>query len=317
MTREIRKELNRARRLYQSKKHEEAYEIYDSLYMKNPEAFDHWDKVRYCWCMYYLFIRNPKDDSQLFEYVEMVTDTVKQEDINVSPVCVYTQCVFKAIMHLKKQDDWEYMLYWLDKLNPELLNEDQNESNGVVYPSKKEEYYKFLTTALLKCGDYEECIEASQKALQSIKVDFAFDGDVWLNWRIGKSLMGLDQYGDALTYFEKVMPVKNDWYIYKDMAICSHEILRDGDALKYARQAVMAEGPSSSKVNLYCLIYKILKDSNPEAAMMHAELFLALKIESGAHIPEEIEDLDIDEESLDIHSLESQVSDFWKNYEGD
>lgn len=317
MTREIKRDLNRAAALYKNKKHQDAFEIYEKHFLENPEAFGHWDKIRYCWCIYYLHIKNPADSTELFEYAETVTDIVKQDDLNSAPVCVYTQVVFNVIMYLKNQDDWEYMTYWLDKLDPKLLDEKQNTSGEKTYPSKREEYYKFMSTALLKCGDYEECIEVSQEALNTVKVDFAFDGDVWLNWRIGKSLLGLKQYGDALEYFEKVAPIKKEWYMYKDMAICCHEMHMKDDAVKYARMAVLAKGSFSSKVNLYCLIYKILKDSRPEIAMKHAELFLGLKLQNGGAIPEFIDDLDIDEDNLNIESLESEICDFWKSYGGD
>lgn len=129
MTREIRKDLNRAKALYKSGKRQEAFEIYDKHFLENPDKFDHWDKIRYCWCMYYLYIKDSTDEGELFEYTETVTDIVKQEDLNESPVCVYTQCVFKALMYLKSQEDWEYMLYWLDKLNPELLSANDKESS--------------------------------------------------------------------------------------------------------------------------------------------------------------------------------------------
>ena len=64
-------------------------------------------------------------------------------------------------------------------------------------------------------------------------------------------------------------------------------------------------------VNLYYLIYNILKDTNSDAAMMHAKLYLALKLESGAGIPDDIEDLDIDEADLDIEELESEIRNYW------
>lgn len=309
MTREIRKDLNKARKLYKSGKKQEAFEIYERHYSENPEVFDHWDKVRLCWCIYYLYIRDSKDETEIMEYAEMVTGIVRQDDLNKSPVCVYTQCIFKVLMVLKSNEDWEFMLYWLDKLNPDLLNEEQNESGGIVYPSKKEEYYFLASKAYLACQDFEECIEISKEALDKVTVDFAFDGDVWHYRRIAKSLYGLGQYDDALTYFEKVVKVKRDWYILKEIAQTYYEINEFDDALKYAVEAILSNNPLEIKVNVFYLIYNILKDENGP---------LALKIESGSIVPDEIEDLGIDESELDIPVLESEIRKYWtdRKYEG-
>ena len=310
MTREIRKDLNKASQLYRAKKHQEAFDIYEKQFLESPESFNHWDKVRYCWCMYYLFIRNQSDESTLMEYTEAVTDIVNQDDLNERPVCVYTQCVFKVIMFLKSQQDWEYMLYWLDKLDPKLLSENDKESKDSKYPSKKEDYYRYLSTAYFKCGDWQECIDTSKEALKTLK-SFAFNGDIWHMWRIGKSLNKLGQVEEALTYLNKVIEVESDWYILKEIADCYYQLDINDKAIKYASKAVLSDGETKTKVNLYYLIYTILKDSNEDLALTHAKLYLALKLESGAQIAEDIEDLDIDETDLDINELETEIRDYW------
>ena len=67
MTREIRKELNEAGKLYKSQKRQEAFEIYDKHFLENHEVFKRWDKIRYCWCMYYLFIKDQNDETDLVD----------------------------------------------------------------------------------------------------------------------------------------------------------------------------------------------------------------------------------------------------------
>ena len=310
MTREIRKDLNRAKEIYHAKNYQEAFDIYDKRYSQAPERFDDWDRVRYCWCMYYLFIRDSNDETELVEYTEMITETVRQEDLNKRPVCVYAQSVFKVIMFLKKRDDWEYMLYWLDKLNPKLLSENEKESGDSRYASKKEDYYKYLSTAYLKCGDWQECIDASQEALDTI-TSFAFNGDIWHKWRMAKSYNKLGDAEDALCLLYEVVKVRKDWYILKELADCSYQVAEDYDALKYASQAVLTDDPVNVKVNLYYLIYNILKCTDNDLALKHAKLYLAIKLESGAQIAEDIEDLNLDEDNLDISELEAEIRDYW------
>ena len=309
MTREVRKELSRAARLFKSKKHEEAYKIYDKFYLENPDVFNHWDKIRYCWCIYYLFIRDSTDESELMEYAEMVTDITRQQDLTTEPVCVYTQSVFRVIMFLKSRDDWEYMLYWLDKLNPELLSHNQRDSK---FASKKEDYYKYLSTASLKCREYEECLEASQTALKELD-SFAFNGDIWHKWRIAKSLNSLSRPQEALKYLEEVRRNFNYWYILKETADCYHKTGDNENAIKYASEAVLTDDPANLKVNLYYLIYQILKDTDNDLALTHAKLYLGLKLESGANIAEDIEDLNLDEDNLDINELESEIKNHWSS----
>ena len=314
MTKEIRKELNQAKRLYKTGKKEDAYEIYDEIYAEHPEKFDKWDKIRYCWSIYYLFIRDSNDEYELEENVKRVTEIVKQEDLNNAPVCVYTQSVFKIVMHFKSEGACQNMLYWLDKLNPELLSEDLNDGKNSAYPSKKEEYYKFLSIAHLSCGDYEECIDVSRKALDMFET-FALNGDTWHRWRIAKSLKQLDRPQEALTYLEEVVKVQQDWFILKEFAENHHMLGDDESALRYASQSALKEGPVEIKVNLYFLIYDILKETDPDLALQHAKLYLALKLQSGAPINEEIEELGIDEENLDIDELENEIYNYWREFQ--
>jgi tetratricopeptide (TPR) repeat protein len=212
-------------------------------------------------------------------------------------------------MFLKGREDWEYLLYWLDKLNPELLVEDQRDSK---FPSKKEDYYRYLSTAHFKCGDWQECINASKEALDTLE-SYAYNGDIWHMWRIGKSLNQLDCPEEALNYLNKVAEFEYYWYVLTEIADCHHKLGNDDEALKYASKAVLADGDVKVKVNLFYLIYQILKDRDENMAIRHAELYLAIKLESGAGIAEDIEDLNIDEDNLDINDLESEIRKYWSS----
>lgn len=130
-------------------------------------------------------------------------------------------------------------------------------------------------------------------------------------WRIAKSLNKLDQPDEALIYLRKVVEVQKDWYVLKELADCSYKTGNTAEAIEWAQKAVLTDDPVNVKVNLYYLIYNILKDTNHDLAIKHAELFLALKLESGANVPDDIEDLNIDESDLDITELESEIRKYW------
>ena len=61
----------------------------------------------------------------------------------------------------------------------------------------------------------------------------------------------------------------------------------------------------------YHLIYNILRESDLDAALMHAKLYLALKLENSGEIESDIEDLCLDEDSLDILELEKETREYW------
>lgn len=312
MTKEIRKELNQATRLYKAGKRQEAYEIYNRHFNENPDELRHWDRIRYCWCIYYMHIKDSYDERELIENAELVTDIIKQEDLNTSPVCVYTRCVFRLLKFYKKSGDWDIVLYWLDKLDPELLSETQDKSGDMIFPSNKEEYYSLKSKALLECDEFKGCIQISYKALTSF-ADFANNGDVWHKFRIAKALRELDEPQKAITFLEDVANDFDYWYVFKEFAE-DYYMLDDMDlALEYAVKAILADGPVNMKVNLYLLVFNICRQTDADLALLHAKLFLAIKLETGTEIPDYIADLEIDEDDLDVAALECEIKDYWKN----
>ncbi|WP_458404040.1 tetratricopeptide repeat protein [Methanobrevibacter sp.] len=309
----VRKELLEAKKLYKSREYEKALELYESHYLEHPELLNGWDKIFYSWSIYQLHIKNYKNESELFEYAELITELIPQGDLNKAPVCAYTLSVFKVLNCLKDNNDWEYMIYWLDKLNPDLLDEKQGHGQDIVFASNREKYFNFASKAYLECGDYEDCIEVSKKALESL-TDFTNNSDVWYNWRIAKSLKVLNRNEEALDCLKEVSKVKGDWFVQKEIAE-NYYILNDVESAKdYITNAVLTNDPDLIKVNLYYLIYKILKDDDPELALLHARYFVAIKLESDAPIPDEIEELLIDEDDLNIRSLKHQIKDYWTDY---
>ena len=313
MTKEIRKNLSQAKKLYQSNKFKEALTIYEECYLENPEVFTRWNKIFYTWSLYRIYIKNPEDEDKLFESAKVVTELVKQEDLNKNDTCPYTFSVFKVLDYLYSDNDYSNLIYWLDKINPELLDEKQFKSNDRVYRSRKEKYYDYSSKAYFECEEYEKCISISKEALNTLTV-FTNSGDVWHRWRIAKSLKELLENRKALTYLEEVVKVKKDWFVQKEIAENYYILDEDEKALDYICEAVLSNDPINIKVNLYNLAYKILKENNPDLALKHAKLFLAIKLDNESQIPDDIEELLIDEDNLDKKELESEIRQYWLEY---
>ena len=313
MTKEIRKELVEAKKLYKDKKYEEALSIYEKHYVENPEALNNWDKIFYSWSLYQLYVKDGDDEDKMFESAELVTELIKQDDLNERPVCAYTLTVFKVLDYLYAVHDYFNLLVWLEKINPELLDEKRYDSGERVYRSRKEKYYDYATKAYFECDEFEKCIETSKEALSTL-TEFTNSSDVWYNWRIAKSYRELSENEEALKYLEEVSKVKKDWFVSKEIAENYHCLGEDEKAMDYIGVAVLTNDPMTIKVNLYYLAYKILIEINPELAQKHAELFYAIKSENDSQIPDEIEELDIDEDNLDKRALESELKEYWSAY---
>ena len=311
---EIRKDLAEARKLANTYKNEEALEIYEKHYKLNPEAFTKQDRVSYAWAIYRVHIKDTADEYELFDFTQFITELTEQRNLNKYATCPYTFSVFKVMDLLKDQEDFYNMLYWLGKINPDLLDQKRSSSNGRTYRSRKEKYFDYASIAYFNMQDYEECIEISKVALESL-FRFTNDSDTWHRWRIAKSLGQLGQNEEALIFLDEVIKVKQEWYIYKEIADNYFALGKPDEAFKYISDAILAKGSHERKVNLYGLVYCILKDTEPEIALRHAELYYLLKLENGSsNILEEIEELNIDGDNLDMSDLSEQIKDYWMKY---
>ena len=124
MSENIKKDLAQAKKNYQSKKYADAKEIYESLYIEHPEVFTIWDKRFYSWALYQLYVKNPENETDLFEAVDLITRLVDQEDLSKKDgVCAYTLSMMKLLDYLYKNNDYENIIVWAEKLNPDYLSQ--------------------------------------------------------------------------------------------------------------------------------------------------------------------------------------------------
>lgn len=307
---EIRDNLLDAKKLYQSGKYAEALEKYEKIYLENPNEFGKWDKIFYSWSIYQCHVKSYDDETELIESAKLVTKLTRQSDLNKNKACAYTFSVIRVWDYLYRDGDFVYLLDWLDKIDPTLLDSKPSEYNGRMYPSRKEKYYNYASKAYFECGHYENCILISDKALREFHV-FTNSSDVWFNWRIAKSLKELGQSEKALLYLNEVSKVKNDWFIPKEIAENYFILGDEKNAVKYIGDAILTDEPVRIKVNLYHLAYQVLKDDEPDIALKHAELVAAIKLKNNVALPDDIEELQINEDELDTEELESQIKDYW------
>lgn len=314
MTEDIKIQLKQAKKLYDSKNYEESLELFEKLFNENPDEFGLDFRISYCWAIYQVHVKQFKDIDELYDNVEFITDLVPQADLNVANTCPYTFSVFKAADYMYNQKEYYNLFDFLDKINPKLLNEKRNSFKGRIYRSIKEKYYDYASKSYLECADWDLCIEISKDALSAIKT-FTNNGDIWHYWRIAKSLKELNQNREALCYLDKVLKVKKSWFVFKEIAE-NYYLLNEYDkALKYIPGAILTDDSIKMKVNLYYLIFNLLKESNYEIALKHAEIYCLLKSENNSEIPKDIEELYIDEDNLDKKELVREINEYWKIFD--
>ena len=310
---EIRKELFNARRLYKNEKFDEALEIFDRHYKNHPELFHIGFRTSYAWTIYKRYAMNFKSEEILFKSVERITEITAQQDLNKEDVCIYTIAVLKVIRHLKHQQDYHSLPYWLEKLDPMLLRDVQTENEGRTKQSDREYYFEVASMAYYKCQDYERCADVTKAALDSVE-NFVGKSETYHKWRLGKSLSDTNRPFEALEYLTEIADIAGDWFIYNEIAEIYFRLGKPDMALDYLCPAVLSDEPLSSKFKIYHLIFKILNKRNSQWALMHGQLYHILMREKGYDVPHDIEILGLDDAELDKSEILNQIVMVWTQY---
>ena len=310
---EFKKDLNTARELKTVGKNRQALEIYEKCYKKHPEEFSFNQKNDYAWTIYKTKVAFPEDEEELFENAEFITQLVEQRNFNRCSSCVYTSSIFKVLNHFKSQNDFASMIPWLEKLDSDQLDEKLYLKHGRFNKSHRELYYDWSSRAYYQNMEYEKCIEVSKTALNAVK-RFVDEGDTWFRWRIAKSLTELGRLKEALKYYEKVIEVRHDWYMYRDIAEIYLRLKKPWISQDYLCQAILSDEPNSQKAGIYYTCYKVFKSSNMPMAVKHAELYYLLRRKGNYPVAYEIEELNFDESKLNRKELEREIRDLWIRY---
>jgi len=93
----IRKDLAQANRLVFLRKDIEAIGIYEKYYKENPEVFTKKDRISYAWAIYRTHIKDNKDEYELFDYAEFITEITNQADLSKVSTCPYTFSVLTSM----------------------------------------------------------------------------------------------------------------------------------------------------------------------------------------------------------------------------
>lgn len=262
------------------KKYQKALEICREVYPLNRE-FDNIKGV-YAWCIYYteIAVEKVNDEPKFFKAGEGILNLSKQED-QYSP---YILTVFKILEYLNDKAIYptDKVLEWTEKLNFEILDDKpfsftDNEGKTRELAPKKEQYFMWRTKALLEKGLFTECIELSQKALDTFE-NFHYSNEIWFARRISLSYKGLGQPEIALEQLKSLLKRKNEWFIHKEIAEIYFEQGNNEQALKFAIDSALGYGDADKKLNVYKLLSEILISTNHnEEAKTHIEFMYQIR----------------------------------------
>ena len=322
MSENIKKDLDQAKKNYQSKKYEDAKDIYESIYIEHPEAFTIWDKRFYSWALYQLHVKKPEDKTELLEAVDLITQLVPQEDLSEKDgVCAYTMSMMKLLDYLYKNKDYENIIIWSEKLNPDYLSKKTStfttdDGREVKLASNKEKYYNWLSKSYQEVEDYDECLSVSKKALEELD-QFTNNSDIWFKWRIARSCRELGEYDEAIEYLNDIYRFKKDWFVQWEIAENYFFMGEEEKSLEYAASAALSRGDIDKKIKLYSLLEDLLEDDDPEIALKHSYLIYSIRLHNEWNIDEGLEEdianAGLDTENTEYWKIERELKSYWKD----
>jgi tetratricopeptide (TPR) repeat protein len=302
------------------KDYQKALEVCREVYKLKPD-FENIKGV-YAWCIYYteIAVEKVNDEPKFFKAGEGILKLSKQDD-QYSP---YTLTVFKILEYLNDKAIYptDKILEWTEKLNFEILDDKpfsftDNEGKTRELASKKEQYFIWRTKALLEKGLFDECIELSQKALDTFE-KFHYGNDVWFARRISLSYRGLGKPETALEKLKSLLKRKNEWFIHKEIAEIYFEQGNSEQALKFAIDSALGFGDADKKLSVYKLLSEILiSNSQNEEAKKHIEFMYQIRKANEWKIDNDLQNLinkfQIDTtKTVNLRDFERELKQLWE-----
>ena len=277
-------------------------------------------RAPYCWCLYYLYIRDfPNDIIKEIDFIKAIDSIIRYSEQR--PYTPYELSLWKAISYFKgKPGSYaEQIDNYLSLLNPLILSDVPKQVNfrgkDREIESDREKWYSLKSNILIQKKDYTTCIKICNEALHSI-AKLHHDNDVWFRYRIATSDFKLGNDEKAAEQFNKILATKEHWIIYNGLFDIYRIQGKSEPALKSACKAMLAPGEYKSKVNLLENISDFLLQipGMNEVSYWHILLAKSLRVENNWKVSPElnkkVEHFQL--KTADTNKLINNLLVFWK-----
>ena len=173
-------------------------------------------------------------------------------------------------------------LTWLEKVDPAQLSLEPFSWNDPVgktreIASHREKYWSIRTHALERLRRWQECLDASTKALEEVG-SLHHDNEIWFKRRIALCHLSLDQAEQALALFEELLARKRTSFMLTDAALAAWKTGQVERALRYALEAALSSGEIRYKLQAIRLIAEVLyRRGELENARLHIQLCMSVR----------------------------------------
>jgi len=186
----------------------------------------------------------------------------------------------------KSNPDWAWIENFLTLFKEKSLSHEcdsiqfvkSGREKTVELASDFETWHAYYSLALLKQNKFQECLEASKKALFEIE-KFHYNNDLWFARKIALSNKGLGNIPQAIKEMEAIEKRKGEWFIQKELSELHFENGDIENAQKLAIRAALSYGDKEKKDGLFFLLGQIYV-SKGDRATAHRHFLLSQLIRS-------------------------------------
>ena len=274
------------------------------------------------WALYNLYIKDIDKNTKIeesFKVLDFIISNFKQEKF--SP---YEKSVNKVIKFLLDREDGKPINYnlinkYLDKLDPSLLSELENEINidgeTKKVASDREAWYGKKIKTLFNLERYEECLDKTEEAIENIK-KFHNKGDLWIKYRQALCYIQLDDLEKSKNKLLEIENSLDHWCVFDKLYHIEKITGSYEEALRYASIAALKNNDHKMRIALYEDLGKYLSLNNLDLeAQYHYKLISLIRLEEEWKENKKIDDLITDKyvNSLNKKEIITYLKDFWKN----
>lgn len=292
-----------------------ALALTDEIKTKYPNF--NWVSIECIWTLIQGRLNKLEEDVDTFTVVSIAEQILilKPEFIALKAI------VFKVIKTAKKNRDWEILLDWLHKIDPEQL---QNDSELKKDWSDKEIWYYYKVVGLTKMGSFSDAIDLIEKKSSLFPTKLKF-----FEREKAKAQIALENFSEGEKIYSQLVASQNaDWWLLHEYAVIHLKNGRSDEAIKLFCKAALSSSPLPHKVTLLKNIGEFaLTAGKLEEALAHFKLIEKIRLEQGWGVPNTLnstiqdlsEQASMNFDELSISELLKKCKPYWNSYldEGD